>query len=84
MIVELEIDDLDVAATALNNARIAYQRVINCIKFGCEVDSIFLKLETVPEKFLDDQVKLLKNLTDQLDKLIMLNLKNSDFEDTNT
>lgn len=75
MIVELEISDLNIAATALNNARVVYQRVVNCIKFGFEVDSIFLKLEQVPEKYLDDQVKILKDLTDKVDEMIKFNLE---------
>lgn len=72
MTVELFLDDLELAATSVHNARIAYQQIVNAIKLGCEVNLVFTPLYDVPEDRLEAQIRLLKNITNQLDAAVHL------------
>jgi hypothetical protein len=67
--IEINEDDLPCLLDGLNNAIIAYNNIIGAIKFGFEVHSKLQPLENLSHSELDDRIKALIGLYDQLAKL---------------
>ena len=69
MKVEIEVDKIELFATALNNAIIAYEDVLYGIYLGCEIQTQFNKLKTLPFEQLKIRQKCLKNVYRQIQKI---------------
>ena len=60
MIVELDIPDLVTASKAINNAGVAYQRLISMIDVRVELPSQFQKLYNYSEDELKEHISIKK------------------------
>lgn len=72
MKVEIEIDDLETFAKALNNACIAYYDLTTSIEFGLHPqisDSKFIPLITLPEEELRKRREILFNVYEQIERI---------------
>lgn len=69
MKIELDVEDLELFVTALNNATVAYHEVVSRIKLGVNISSRFKALLTKEEFYLDKQVNLLVKTVEKLNEL---------------
>lgn len=69
MKVEIEVDNIELFTTALNNAIVAYGDVLYGIYLGCEIPSQFNKLKTLPFEQLKIRQECLKNVYRQIEQI---------------
>ena len=69
MKIQLEIDDITLFATALNNAIVSYGDVVFAIMLGCEVPSKLQPLKKIPFDKLEGRLACLKAIYKQIEKI---------------
>ena len=71
MIVEIEVDDIELFAKALNNATIAYWDICSSIFLGCKPQvgsKKFLPLIDLPDGELEQRFAVLKDVYEQIEE----------------
>ena len=69
MKVSIEVDNIELFATALNNAIASYGDIIYAIFLGCEIPSKFEKLKTIPFEELKSRQECLLDVYSQVEKI---------------
>lgn len=69
MKIQLEVDDITLFATALNNAIVSYGDVVCAIMLGCEVPSKLEPLKKIPFEKLEERMMCLKGIYRQIEKI---------------
>ena len=67
--ITLEVEDVTLFATALNNAVLAYNDIVFGITYECQVSSKFLPLKNLSEEQLFSRLQCLKNVYNQVIKI---------------
>ena len=71
MIIEIEIDDIELFAKALNNATIAYWDICSSIFLGCDpqINSMkFLPLSELSDGELENRFNILRDVCEQVEE----------------
>lgn len=70
MKIELNLEDVDTAAKAINNAAAAYDRLRKMMVVGVDLPLEFEKLYSYEETDIKHHIDILKDILNQLDKYI--------------
>lgn len=66
MKIEIEVDDITLFASALNNAIVSYGEILFAIYFCCDVPAKLEKLKEIPFEELKKRFDCIKNVYEQV------------------
>ena len=69
MKIEIEIENIELFAKALNNACLAYHYIVSSIELGCEIPSKFVPLLDLSEEELHKRRSCLRDVYVQIEKI---------------
>lgn len=69
MKIEIEVENIELFAKALNNAYLAYHYIVSSIELGCEIPSKFYSLSYLPEEELHKRRNCLRDVYMQIEKI---------------
>ena len=69
MKIELEVSDIKTVATAMNNAIIAYGKIIRAIMLGCEIPKDFEPLQSLDDYALLERYRCMQNMYEQIEAI---------------
>lgn len=69
MKIELEVPDITTAAIAMNNATIAYGKIIYAAILGCDVPEEFNPLLDLEPDILKERYQCLRNMYEQIETI---------------
>lgn len=69
MKIEIEVPDIITAAIAMNNAMIAYGKIVYAVLIGCDVPKEFEPLHNLDEDVLKERYQCLRSMYEQIEAI---------------